>query len=107
VEEGAAARAKVRGSAGPLAFAPADSITAPAVPTKRAKAKGKAVQVDSGDESDEYQQPRKKARQSLKAKQRKQKKPTGKFFVLERLPLEMIHEVRPSPLVPLARRLAS
>ena len=92
---------------GPLSVARADSTASLAASTKRTKAEGKATEVDSSHKGEEDDQPRKKARTPAKAEQSKQKKPRGKFFVLERLPLEMIHEVRPSPLVPLARRLAS
>ena len=77
-----------------------DSIAPPAASTKRLKAKGKAAEVDSGDEGDEDEQPRKKARGPRKGKQSTQKKGQGKLEVLKTLPVEMITEVRPPPSPP-------
>ncbi|GAA5896674.1 hypothetical protein JCM8208_004262 [Rhodotorula glutinis] len=62
-------------------------------PTKRRTSKGKAVEVDSGDEGDEDNQPRKKAGGSARGQQSKQKKGKGKLEILKQLPVEMITEI--------------
>ncbi|GAA5892407.1 hypothetical protein JCM8208_005814 [Rhodotorula glutinis] len=62
-------------------------------PTKRRTSKGKAVEVDGGDEDDEDDQPRKKARGPAKGRQSKQKEVKGKLEVLKQLPVEMITEI--------------
>ena len=97
----------MRGPAQLLPVAQTDSNAPPAASTKRAKAKGKAAEVDSGDEGDEDERPRKKARGPRKGQQSKQKKGQGKLEVFKTLAVEMVTEVRLlSPLL-LVRRLRS
>ncbi|GAA5852740.1 hypothetical protein JCM9279_003952 [Rhodotorula babjevae] len=62
-------------------------------PTEHTQAEDTAVEVNSGLEGDEDDQPRKKARKPAKGKQSKQKKGTGKLEILKTLPIEMLTEI--------------